>query len=137
MTDYKFYYPIQVRWMDLDTQWHVNNARYLNYIETARLAYLMHLGLFDGHSFHDLDLIVADVHISFIAPIALGQNIRLGVKVTRIGHKSMDFDSQVEDADNGQILATSTTIMVAYDYHTKSTIPVPALWRTAIEKFEN
>lgn len=136
MTDYKFYYPIQVRWMDLDTQWHVNNARFLSFLESGRLAYLRELGLWEGKSFLDLGLIVADVHIAFRAPIDIDQQVRVGVRCVKIGHKSMEFDSQIEDADNGQVLATSTTIMVAYDYHTQSTIAVPASWRTAIENFE-
>lgn len=136
MTDYKFYYPIQVRWMDLDTQWHVNNARFLSFLESGRLAYLRRLGLFDGKSFHELGLIVANVHLSFLAPIDLDQNIRVGVKVARIGNKSMDFCSQIEDADTGKVMATSKTVMVAYNYLMHSTIPVPEEWRAVVEEFE-
>lgn len=136
MTDYKFYYHIQIRYSDLDPQWHVNNARFLSFIESARLAYIQHLNLWDGKSFRDLGLIVADAHLIYLKPIELDQNIRVGVRVTRIGNKSIDFDYTVEDADNGMVMSTATTVMVAYNYHTLSTIRVTDEWRNAISKFE-
>lgn len=136
MDQYRFYFPVQVRWMDLDTQWHVNNARFLSFFESARLEYLVNLGLFDNRSFHDLKLIVADVHIAYKAPIDLGQNIRVGVRVTRIGNKSMVFDEVIEDVDTGKVLASSDIIMVTYEYRTRTAIPVPDDWRKAISTFE-
>jgi len=136
MTDYKFYYPIQVRYSDLDPQWHVNNSRFLSFIESARLAYIQHLHLWDGKSFMELGMIVADVHLVYLKPTQLGQNIRVGIRVTRIGNKSLDFDYQIEDADNGEVMATATTVMVAYSYHSLSTIRVTDEWRKAISNFE-
>lgn len=136
MTDYKFYYPIQIKYSDLDPQWHVNNARYLSFVESARLAYIQNLGLWDGKSFMDLGLIVADARITYIEPILLEQSIRVGVCVTRIGNKSLDFVYQVEDASTGKVMATATTIMVAYSYHSLSTIRVTDEWRKAIGQFE-
>jgi acyl-CoA thioester hydrolase len=137
MNTFKFYYPVQVRYGDLDPQWHVNNSRYLTFIESARLAYIQQLGLWDGKSFMELGLIVADVHMTYIEPIQPGQTIKVGVKATRIGNKSLDFEYQIEDADSGNVLATATTIMVAYSYHTLSTIRVTDKWRKAIGEFEN
>jgi acyl-CoA thioester hydrolase len=136
MTDYKFYYPIQIKYSDLDPQWHVNNARYLSFVESARLAYIQNLGLWDGKSFMDLGLIVADARITYIEPILLEQSIQVGVCVTRIGNKSLDFVYQVEDASTGKVMATATTIMVAYSYHSLSTIRVTDEWRKAIGQFE-
>jgi acyl-CoA thioester hydrolase len=136
VAEYRFYYPIQVRWMDLDTQWHVNNSRFLSFLETARLAYIRQLGLWDGKSFFDINLIVADVHLTFVAPIELDQHIRVGVRVERIGNKSLIFDSQIEDAETGVVAATSSIVMVAYDYASRNAMPVPDAWRQAIREFE-
>ena len=60
MSTFHFIYPIQIRYGDLDPQWHVNNARFVTYLEQSRFAYLVELGLFDGKGFFDLGLIVAD-----------------------------------------------------------------------------
>ena len=37
MSAYHFSYPIEVRYGDLDPQGHVNNAKYLTYMEQARV----------------------------------------------------------------------------------------------------
>ena len=136
MTAYRYYYPIQVRYGDLDPQWHVNNARFLTLFEQARVSYLMHLGLFDGRSFFDLGVIVADAHIAYRAPIFLDQKVQVGVRVASIGNKSLRIECQIEDADSRAVLATAEFIMVAYDYRAQSSVPVPAEWRKKMSEFE-
>jgi len=136
MEKYRFYYPVQVRYGDLDPQWHVNNARFLTYIEQARMAYLCDLNLWDGKSFLDLGIIIADVHVSYLSPISLGQKIRIGVRVARMGNKSLSFESQIEDEGSGKILATGEVVAVAYDFRKHRTIPVSNDWREKIAAFE-
>jgi acyl-CoA thioester hydrolase len=136
MTTSKFNLPIQLRYSDLDPQWHVNNVRTLSLLEHARFSYLMELGLFDGKSFFDLGLIVADVHLSYLAPIELEQKIHVGVQVAKIGTKSLVFEYEVVEDGGGAVLVKAETVMVAYDYHTHQSIPVPANWREQIGKFE-
>lgn len=136
MTPYRFYYPIQTRYGDLDPQWHVNNARFFTFVEAARTAYFIHLGLFDGRNYHDMEAIVADVHISYLAPILLGQNIRVGVRITRLGNKSMEMEAQIEDQDSGETLSVSKTILVSYDYRANKSKPVSERWRQVIAAFE-
>jgi acyl-CoA thioester hydrolase len=136
MAEYKFYFPIQVRYGDLDPQWHVNNAKFLTYIEQARFAYLVELKLWDGKSFIDLGLIIADVHVSYKAPIMLGQKIRVGVRVSKIGNKSLTYECQIEDETTRAVLATAEVVGVSYNYHTRATQPVPEEWRQKINRYE-
>ncbi len=136
MSDFNLYIPIEVRYSDLDPQWHVNNARLVSFLESARFAYIRRLNLWDGKSFFELPLIVADVHVSYLAPIFLGQPVRVGVRVSRIGTKSLTFEYQVEDSSTAQVLAKAETVMVAYDYNKHTSIPVSAEWRARIGEFE-
>jgi acyl-CoA thioester hydrolase len=136
MAGYHFYHTIHVRYADLDTQWHVTNSHYLTFLDEARLAYLMHLGLFDGRSFLDLPWIVASVSVNFLAPIEPGQDVKVGVRITRLGHKSMHFDMQIEDLLTGAAIATSETVMVAYDYRKQQSTPISDEWRKVISSFE-
>ncbi len=136
MADFKFFFPLQVRYGDLDAQWHVSNTQFLTYMQQARIAYLIELGLFDGKSFLELGLIVADVHIRYLAPITLGQKLRVGIRTTRIGNKSIHFEELIEDKKTHQVMARGEVVGVAYDYPTHTTIPVPPLWREAMTKFE-
>ena len=136
MQSFRYYQPIELRYSDIDAQGHVNNARYITFTEYARFRYLTEVGLWDGRSFMDLNLIVADVHVSYLAPIKLIQHIRVGTCVSRIGNKSIVFESQIEDENNGQVMATAETVMVCYDYRTESTKQVSDDWRSKISLYE-
>lgn len=136
MDTFKFSVPIVVRYGDLDPQWHVNNARFLTFLEHARIAYLMKLGLFDGENFFDFNLIVADIHISYRAPITIKQEIKVWLRTAKIGNKSLTFAYEIRDNKSGQILATAESIMVTYDYRQQTSIPVPTQWRNAISALE-
>ncbi len=136
MIPFRYHYPIQIRYGDLDPQWHVNNARFATFLEQARFSYLIELGLFDGRSFFDIGLIVADVHIAYLAPMTLTQKICVKMGVTRIGNKSLTMEYVIEDEDTGQAAARAETVMVAYDYHTNHSIPISDEWRRKIAQYE-
>lgn len=136
MGGFKFFHPIEVRYGDLDPQGHVNNANYLTYFEQARISYIQGLGLWQPGSFLNIGIILADAHITFRAAVLFGQKIRVGVRVTRLGNKSLDMEYQMEDAETGQVVAVGTSVLVAYEYTTQRTIPVPDAWRAAIHEFE-
>lgn len=138
MNEFRFHHPIEVRYADLDPQGHVNNARFLTFFEQARVAYLIQLGLFSkDQSFLDVGIIIADAHVTFLAPVYFGQDVRVGVRVSRIGNKSMSMDYQVIDGADGKELATGSTALVAFDYREHRTIPVPEEWREKIHKYEH
>ena len=136
MSEFRFFYPIEVRYGDLDPQGHVNNASYLTYLEQARIAYIRHLGLWTTNSFLEIGIILADAKLTFRAPILFGQPVRVGVRVSRLGNKSLEMKYRLEDSKTGAELALGSTVSVAYDYHAKATIPVPDHWRETITKYE-
>ncbi len=137
MSDYRFYQDITVRYGDLDAQGHVNNATYLTYLEHARVGYMQALGLWDGRSFLDIGIVIAEIRITYKAPILLGQKVRVGVRITRMGNKSFTMSYRVEDTDNGRPLAEAESVQVAYDYRNGATMPIPPSWRQIVATFEH
>jgi acyl-CoA thioester hydrolase len=137
MRNFRFYHPIEIRYGDLDPQGHVNNSRYLTYMEQARIAYIQHLGLWKGGSFLDIGIILADVQVTFLAPILFGEQIRVGLQVTRLGNKSISMEYIIDESQSGQEYASGSTVVVAYDYSDHCTIPIPEHWRKTITSFEN
>ena len=136
MSEYLFYHPIEVRYGDLDPQGHLNNAKYFTYIEQARIAYWRQLGLWNGGSFLDIGIILAEARMTFKTPVRWGQPICVGVCVNRLGHKSFDVIYNIEDAETKIEHASGSTVQVAYDYHASKTIPIPDEWRKIITNFE-
>ena len=137
MSDYRFYYPIEIRYGDLDPQGHVNNAKYLTYMEQARIAYIQHLGLWEGKSFLDIGMILAEAKVTFLSSIQLTQKVRVGVRTTLMSEKSFNMLYVIEEANTQKELATGTAVLVAYDYKARQSIPIPEVWRHAVATFED
>lgn len=136
MTQFRFYHPLEVRYGDLDPQGHVNNAKTVTYLEQARIQYIKALNLWQGDSFLDVGIILAEIRVSYKAPIHFGQAVRVGVRVVRLGNKSFEMEYSVEEANTQTVFATATTIQVAYDYRQQKSIPIPERWRSTISEFE-
>ena len=121
-----------VAFRDLDGLGHVNNAVYLSYVESARLAYMQEvLGPLELDELG----IVADVKISFRSPAALGETLEVGHRVSHVGETSLVFDFEIRGGD-GRLVAEGSTVHVAFDYGVRRPVPVPEEWRSRIESYE-
>lgn len=137
MSEYKFLHPTEVRYGDLDPQGHLNNAKYLTYFEQARVMYFKQLGLFDpDRPFTEIGVIIADIHITYHAPLLWGAPVKVGVRTAKIGSKSLTVEQCVMEDVTKKLYASGTVILVTYDYHSHRTIPVPEEWRKIIAQFE-
>ena len=138
MAHFRFYHPIEVRYGDLDPQGHVNNAKHLTYFEQARIAYMVELGLFTkDQSFMEIGVILADVHITYLAPIYYGEHIKVGVHVVKLGIKSMTWAQNIVNVKTSKELAKGEVILVTYDYKEEKTINIPQEWREKKLRFES
>ena len=124
MSKFKYYYPIEVRFGDLDAYWHVNNARFLVYLEHARSCYVREMGLVDGESLWRLPFIVGDIHIRYHAPIELGDKVVVSMGATRISNRTVTFEYEITGENGTPVFASAESIMVCYDYQTKQSTPV-------------
>jgi acyl-CoA thioester hydrolase len=131
-----FFHPVEIRYADIDAQGHVNNAKYLTYMEQARVAYIMHLELWDGRSYLDTGMVLADARVSFRLPIRLHQKIEVGIRTTRLGRKSITMTYEFREQRTGTVFATGETVIVTYDYRAQQSIPIPPNWRATLENFE-
>jgi len=137
MSEFRFFHPIEVRYGDLDPQGHVNNSKYLTFFESGRINYFTHLGLFTpGQSFLDIHVIMAEARVTFHAAIEYGTPVKVGVRTSKMGNKSMTVDQNVVNAETGEVLASGYVILVAYDYYAKKSVPIPDDMRKIIANFE-
>jgi acyl-CoA thioester hydrolase len=100
MPEFQFFHPITVRYGDLDPQGHVNNAAFITYLEHARVSYIRHLGLWDGVSFQEIGFILARIEMDYRAPIQLTDLVEIGVRVSRLGNKSLVMEYLVRENNN-------------------------------------
>jgi acyl-CoA thioester hydrolase len=115
----------RVRFRDLDPMGHVNNAVFLTYIESARFAFLKHIGA--APTLEDMTLVVARVEIDFRAPVRLDDEVEISASVSRFGEKSFDLEHELRVG--GNVVAEAKTVLVTYDYSKREPMPIPDAWR--------
>ena len=118
-----------VRFADVDAMGHVNNAVFLSWMEAARTHFVLQRGLAEGVD--ALEMILARIEVDFRSPVRFGDDVRVGVRPSRLGTKSFEFEYEVRA--NDRLAAHGTSVLVAYDYATNESIAVPKRWREALE----
>ncbi len=139
LSKFKHKTMISVRYSDLDTLQHVNNSRYLSYLEEARLDYCFEV-LNISRNTSEIGSIVARVEISYHAPIVFSDKVELYTRCSKIGNKSVEFETFVVKIPFGEdvqiIAAKSVTTIVSYDFKAgKSIANLPELMQK-IRNFE-
>jgi acyl-CoA thioester hydrolase len=84
-----------VRFRDLDALGHVNNAVYLTYFESARIAYWLHTTKRTGLG--ALDMILARAEIDFRSPLAYGESVEISVGATSLGRSSFVLEADMHE----------------------------------------
>jgi acyl-CoA thioester hydrolase len=121
----EFVHREPVRFGDLDALGHVNNAVFLTYIESARVAFLFDAGA--ATSLEDMSIIVARIEIDFRVPVRFGGEVEIAVRATRFGDKSFDLEYVLRVG--GQVVAEAKSVLVGYDYAKRETMTIPDEWR--------
>lgn len=112
MADFPFVLRERVRFRDLDSFGHVNNAVYSTYLEQAR---------------HDLvgdlsSVILARVEIDFRAEIRAGDEVEVHSRCSRIGTKSFELEHEIRV--DGRVAAEAKSVLVGFDYGRRESAPL-------------
>jgi acyl-CoA thioester hydrolase len=124
---------VAIRFADIDKLGHVNNAKYLTYMESARIAYFTEV-VGEQVNWNEQGIILAKAEINFAIPVALEDIVvMIFTSCTRIGGKSFELSYVITKSDSKTICATGSTTMVCYNYNESKTIEVPEEWRIKLE----
>jgi acyl-CoA thioester hydrolase len=134
LTEFSSITRFRVPFCDIDMLQHVNNAAYAVWAETARCEYfadVLHESL-TGTS----GMVVAKLEIHYERALTYLENVAIGARVTRIGTKSFDFLFEFWSEDTNQRAAYCYTTLVAFNFQTKKSVPIPENWRELIAAHE-
>ena len=113
---------VHVRWDDLDAFGHINNAKYLTYVQEARADFTWFARQAAGKTPLLFDMVVARAEVDYIEPIYDGgMDIDCQIWITRIGNAS--FEMEYEIIHKGVIRARVKTTQVAVSVETKRSRP--------------
>ncbi|MBF6614683.1 MAG: acyl-CoA thioesterase [Chloroflexi bacterium] len=131
---WRFYHTVDVRFADIDMFGHVNNAKYLTYMESARVAYYTAVtGLTEPR---DFSMTVASARLDFHKPAFYGQSLKVYTRIARIGNKSWSLEHEIRDAATEDLLCSGSTVNVFYDYKSGQSRPIPTETIAKMERFE-
>jgi acyl-CoA thioester hydrolase len=107
---------VRVNYSETDQMGVVYHARYLVWLDVARCDHLRH----SGTSYRDLELAglrlaVSEVSIRFRRPARYDDVVRVRCWVRDVASRRVEFGYAVEHANDGRLLATATTSLLALD----------------------
>ncbi len=126
--------PAQLRFSDVDSFGHVNNAVYFSLFDMCKTRYFM--DVLGDDAFKQMGIVVAHIEANFLAPIFYPDEIVIQTSITRLGHKSFTLCQRAMNIRTQDIKCECQTIMVAFDYHQNCSIPMPQDIRQKIAAFE-
>ena len=124
--------PVQKRFSDVDSFMHVNNIWQQSYFDMGKTDFYVKVlgipGVFDR-----MRIITASTHTDYLGQVRLMDDIVVTTDVSRLGNKSMTLHQCIMLGE--KILTESSSVMVAFDFETQETVPMPEVWRTKLSEY--
>lgn len=130
---YGYVLPITTRWMDNDAYGHINNVTYYSYFDTVANHYLIHEGGLDIHAGPVIGLVV-ESRCTYRAPLAYPDALRAGLRVDKLGNRSVTYGIAIFKEGESQAAAHGTFVHVFVDRHSRKATAMPERLRAALER---
>jgi acyl-CoA thioester hydrolase len=130
---FRFWREVPVRFRDLDSLGHVHHSLSLMYLEEARAAYWREVA--GRPSVKDIDYVIGEVRVRYHERIQYPGTVRVGVRVSRIGGKSVGMEFEIRSAED-VLLVSGETTHIMFDFDNGSSAAVSAELRDRLQKFE-
>jgi acyl-CoA thioester hydrolase len=130
-----FTHPVLVRWSDIDSYDHVNNVRYFDYLQEARIAFLSQIVGTTGDFFAEYPCVLVSQTVDYLRPIVLRHPpYDVDVWIESVGTSSYTLGSRIVDrgGETGEVYAKALSVIVAVDGETHAKRPLGDVERAAL-----
>ena len=107
----RFVYDCPIRWSELDSYRHVNNARFLTLYEEARAALMFLAARKEGLT--TLEVVIARHEVDYLRPVDYGEPVRIELWIDELRNAS--FRVGYELFDDGVLASRAVSVLVPYD----------------------
>ena len=115
---------IKVRGYHLDVYQHVNNARYLEFLEEARWAWLEESEAFHWMNKLGMAFVVVNININYRRPAVLGDVLNIDSQLLELGGKSGVISQTITLQPTGLVVADAQLTFVCIDLRTQKAQPL-------------
>lgn len=114
---------IKVRGYHLDVYQHVNNARYLEFLEEARWN---HYQDYPPSYFVDKGwgVIIVNININYKFPAVLGDTLDVQTSLLKIGKSSITFQQEIRIKENNKLAVSAEVTFVIIDLKTNKIMTI-------------
>ncbi len=137
LDNFKFKFPLQMRWNDLDALGHVNNAIFITYFEVARGSYMMEAC--PGWDWTKQMFLIGKVEANFHKELLLtAEKTEVWMRTASLGNKSFILEYVVVSQKNGQTVvhASGSSTQVMFDMKTRTTVAIQDWIRERLTVYE-
>jgi acyl-CoA thioester hydrolase len=128
--------PIAVRWGDMDSLGHVNNAKYSTYFESARMSYFAAVRMDELREDEKHGPALVATTVNFRRQVRHPAELEVATRVVEIGRSSFKMEFELFHRGTDVLVADGTGVIVWVDYGTGKSIPLPEALKEEIRRFE-
>jgi thioesterase-3 len=125
---------IKVRGYHVDMYGHVNNARYLEFLEEARWALLEQVIDLPSALREGPALVVVGITINYRGPARVGDELEVSARISSIGEHSGTFHQEVRSASSGSLVVDADVTFVPLDQGTGRPVPIEGALRELLDR---
>jgi acyl-CoA thioester hydrolase len=130
---------VKVRFADCDLFGHLNNAKFVTFMEQARIEYFKafpELNFLKKTENPELSIILAEISCSFKSPVFMDETLIVKIKTTELKRSSFFMEYEMTEEKTHRLVATGRSAAVMYDYQNAKSIPIPENIRKKFEQIE-
>ncbi|QOV69825.1 YbgC/FadM family acyl-CoA thioesterase [Citrobacter sp. BDA59-3] len=125
---------IKVRGYHLDVYQHVNNARYLEFLEEARWDGLENNENFKWMTTNNIAFVVVNININYRRPAVLGDRLTVTSHVKQINGRSGVLSQVVTLEPGGEVVTDALVTFVCIDLKTQKALALEGELRERLEE---
>jgi len=130
---------VKVRFADIDSMGHVNNAKFFTYMEQARVEYFRKIKDLDFRTQEGApgtSVILASIRCDFLAPVYLDEELSVSVRTTKMGRSSFSMEYLIQDTASGREVGRGESTQVYFDYQNEKSLEIPDSLRKKFAEIE-
>jgi thioesterase III len=124
---------IKIRGYHLDVYGHVNNARYLEFLEEARWSFIEQQMPIQEFEKRGIAFVVVNININYRQPALLDYIIEIKTEMVKIGHQSAKIHQEIILSGGDKRIADADITFVALDGKTGRVLPLEGELRRSLE----
>ncbi len=127
---------IKVRGYHLDIYGHVNNARFLEFLEEGRWDFLERQADIDRFTQAGMGLAVVNININYRRAALVHDVLEISTCLSRIGGKSAVMQQVITHQATGEVVVDADVTFVVTDAEAKRAISLEGPWRELLESWQ-